>query len=303
MIRYVTFALLGANVCPRKETDLTRIWLVIYKGLDRVFFDSKRVFAMGCIVLMLGLSVLSHAEEVGPKAHVCNDDILALIYSRLGPVSHRPSFSLFQMGVRGYDKLVSDGRIENRQYLTLIDYSLSSNQRRLWVIDLECLRIRHHALVAHGRNSGNEFAVKFSNVPDSKMSSLGFFITGQTYQGKHGFSLVIEGIEPGINDNARRRAIVIHSADYATRRFADMHGRLGRSYGCPALPPYKGDRIIDLIKNRSCMFIYSPNQAYRTKTQILPRSSPDTRPLPEQRWPFTKLTPRAVSSMPCSVIR
>ena len=195
------------------------------------------------------------------------------MYAGLSPASERPSFRLFQMGVQGYARLMKDERIGNPQYLTLIDFTLSSNKQRLWVIDMEKERIRYHSLVAHGRNSGNEFAVRFSNVPESHMSSLGFFITGRTYQGKHGISLILDGIEPGINDNARKRAIVIHSAPYATRRFADMHGRLGRSYGCPTLPPEKGKQIIELIKNRSCMFIYFPDKAYLTKTQVLPQFS------------------------------
>ena len=191
------------------------------------------------------------------------------LYFRLRTTGIKPSLEVFSNGLRGYDALIQEGRLANVRYLTLIDFSLSSKERRLWVVDLENLTAVHHSLVAHGKNTGEEYALRFSNTPSSNMSSLGFFITGATYQGKHGFSLLLEGVEPGINDNARRRAIVFHPAWYATREFIDQHGRLGRSFGCPALPPAKSIDIIGTIKGRSCVFIYFPDQEYLSSSRYL----------------------------------
>ncbi len=258
---------------------MTRVCIASWTQWGHFFLNWTRLFAVGCMVLILGMAVPAIATGLVATAEtVISNDALAKVYAGLAPESERPSFRLFNLGMRGYTRLVKDDRIEKPQYLTLIDYTLSSNRRRLWVIDLEEKRIRHHSLVAHGRNSGNEFAVRFSNTPDSHMSSLGFFITGRSYQGKHGISLILDGVEPGINDNARTRAIVIHSADYATRRFAHRHGRLGRSFGCPTLPPEKGKQIIELIKDRSCVFAYFPDQVYLAKTHILPQLSPSQMP-------------------------
>ena len=131
----------------------------------------------------------------------------------------KPSYPLFSKGLSGYYSLLNEGKIQNSRYLTLIDFTLSSKERRLWVIDLENDSIAPNSLVAHGKRTGEEYAVEFSNKPKSNMSSLGFFITGSTYYGKHGLSLLLEGVEEGINDNARKRAIVIHPASYATHNF------------------------------------------------------------------------------------
>lgn len=183
-----------------------------------------------------------------------------------GPI---PSYPLFSNGMSGYCFLLKEGKIQNSRYLTLIDFALSSKKRRLWVIDLEKDSIVHYSLVAHGKNTGEEYAVRFSNKPKSNMSSLGFYITGSIYQGKHGLSLLLEGVEEGINDNARKRAIVIHPAWYATHDFVRKYGRLGRSFGCPALPPAKSAEIIDTIKGRSCLFIYHPDRKYLLTSKYL----------------------------------
>jgi hypothetical protein len=191
------------------------------------------------------------------------------LYQVLEPANIKPSYSIFCDGLTGYRNLILENKITNFRYITLIDFSLSSNTRRLWVIDLDSLRIVHHSLVSHGRNSGGEYAVRFSNTPNSYMSSIGFYLTGDTYYGKHGHSLYLEGVEEGINDNAKKRAIVMHGADYATRSFISRYGRLGRSFGCPALPPAKADQIIDTIKNRSCLFIYYPDNKYLLQSKYI----------------------------------
>ncbi len=183
-------------------------------------------------------------------------------YDSLKSLNEKPSYELFSSGLKGYSKLNSEGHISKQRYLSLIDFTLSANERRLWVIDLKTMSVVHNSLVSHGKKSGNEFALKFSNKVNSNMSSLGFYITGNTYYGKHGYSLYLDGMENGFNDKARERAIVIHSANYATWAFIKKYGRLGRSFGCPALPPKKGKDIINTMKEGSCLFIYFPSERY-----------------------------------------
>lgn len=168
-----------------------------------------------------------------------------------------PKKNIFKKALEGYFDLKQKGEIQ-KEILTIIDYSLSSNENRLWVIDLKNNIILYQLLVAHGRNSGNEFAGKFSNTPESYQSSLGFYATGETYYGKHGYSLRLDGLEHGVNSNARNRAIVVHGADYVSESFINKHGRLGRSLGCFALPQELKKEVIDVIKEQSCLFAYYP---------------------------------------------
>jgi hypothetical protein len=136
---------------------------------------------------------------------------------------------------------------------------LSSNSKRLWVIDLATNTILFQSLVAHGRNTGEEFAKSFSNSAQSFKSSLGFYATGEIYSGKHGMSLRLDGLEKGINDNARSRGVVVHGANYVSNSFIKNNKRLGRSQGCPALPEELSKEIINVIKDKSCLFIYHPS--------------------------------------------
>jgi len=124
--------------------------------------------------------------------------------------------------------------------------------------------------VAHGRNTGDEFASSFSNVVGSYKSSLGFYVTEHSIIGSHtGFSLMIDGVEKGFNDNAVKREIIIHAADYATESFIKKYGRLGRSFGCPVLPPDVNKQIIETIEGGSCLFIYNPNEDYICNSSLL----------------------------------
>lgn len=169
-----------------------------------------------------------------------------------------PNKISFTKAMEGYFKLKEKGIIQ-KDILTLVDYSLSSNENRLWVIDLKNNSILFQSLVSHGRNSGNEFAAKFSDKPESYQSSLGFYVTGETYYGKHGYSLRLDGLDKGINSNARARAIVVHGADYVSEKFAKQNGRLGRSLGCLALSQDLTKEVIDTIKDKSCLFVYYPS--------------------------------------------
>lgn len=168
-----------------------------------------------------------------------------------------PKLESFAQALNGFYKLKEQGLIK-KDILTLIDFSLPSSMKRLWVIDLATKTILFQSLVAHGRNTGEEFANSFSNAAQSLKSSLGFYSTGEVYAGKHGLSLRLDGLEKGINDNARNRGVVMHAADYVSNSFVKNNHRLGRSQGCPALPVALSKDIISTIKDKSCLFIYHP---------------------------------------------
>ena len=153
--------------------------------------------------------------------------------------------------------------------LTVIDYSLPSTERRLWVIDLAHHRILFHELVAHGEGSGEMFAVAFSNEPRSRQSSLGLFRTEDVYLGQHGESLRLEGLEPGVNDRAMERAIVMHAAAYVSPRVVTTYGRLGRSWGCPALDRTVSRQVIDRIKGGTALFAYYPDPQWLRESKFL----------------------------------
>ena len=174
-----------------------------------------------------------------------------------------PSMTSFIQALEGFERLKEKGLVK-KDILTLVDFSLSSNTKRLWVIDMASNTVLLHSLVAHGRNTGNEYATKFSNRPESNQSSLGFYATGEVYTGKHGLSLRLDGLEKGVNDNARNRAVVIHGADYVSEQFIGNHTRLGRSQGCPALPVELTSRVINIIKDKSCLYIYHPSHKAST---------------------------------------
>ncbi|MDX2165816.1 MAG: murein L,D-transpeptidase catalytic domain family protein [Deltaproteobacteria bacterium] len=153
--------------------------------------------------------------------------------------------------------------------LTVIDYSLPSSERRLWVIDLQRRRVLFNELVAHGLNSGDERAYSFSNREGSKQSSLGLFRTDETYFGRHGYSLRLSGLEPGVNDLARERAIVIHGAPYVSRAHVAVWGGVGRSWGCPALDQAVSPRVIDRIQGGSAVFAYYPDRDWLSTSPFL----------------------------------
>ncbi len=174
-----------------------------------------------------------------------------------------PNLESFTEALKGYYLLKEKGLIQ-KDILTLVDFSLSSNTKRLWVIDMATNTILYNSLVAHGRNTGEEFANSFSNSNSSFKSSLGFYATGEIYNGKHGMSLKLDGLEEGINNNARARGVVIHSASYVSNSFIKSNKRLGRSLGCPAIPAESLTGIVNTIKNKSCLFIYHPSRSLKT---------------------------------------
>lgn len=168
------------------------------------------------------------------------------------------SYQAFQAAMEAHKVLLSKRTLKNDSILTIVDFSKPSNEKRFFVIDVKNKKILHKELVAHGKNTGMLFAKNFSNIAHSLQSSLGMYLTAETYHGKHGYSLRLDGVVKGMNDKARQRAIVIHGANYVSESFAKTHGRLGRSFGCPALSYDVSTPIINTIKNQSCLFLYHP---------------------------------------------
>ena len=221
-----------------------------------------KLFPLFFVVLLMSFTSLpskSNSLKIKSKTESNSVSKNATIYNQLEANSFvLPSFDCFNLALNGFHLLKEKGLIQ-KNIITVVDFSLSSNTKRLWVIDLEKNIILFQTLVAHGRNTGEEFAKEFSNQAESFKSSIGFYATGEIYNGKHGSSLKLDGLEKGLNDNARERAVVIHGADYVSESFIRQNKRLGRSQGCPAIPVEMNAKIINVIKDKSCLFIYHPS--------------------------------------------
>ncbi|GAA4007581.1 hypothetical protein GCM10022408_19460 [Hymenobacter fastidiosus] len=180
-------------------------------------------------------------------------------YVQTGLTATGLPMNVYREALVGFYNLQQRGLVAPaKQVLTIIDFNRSSRLKRLWVVDVKQQRVLFHTLVAHGKNTGAEFASAFSNVNGSEMSSLGFYVTGNTYEGKHGLSLKLNGLEPKYNTNAASRAVVVHGANYVCEEFVQAHGRLGRSQGCPALPLNQSSAIIRAIKNGTVVYAHAP---------------------------------------------
>jgi hypothetical protein len=248
----------------------------------------KTFYAFASVIVILCASSLLTAFTVKPKEQpIVSTPIpelvavespaisssATLLYNQMGLSNYGLSADAFEKGVKGLSYLNKTGQVNNDGIITIIDFSLPSNQKRLFVIDLKNNKLLYNTYVAHGRNSGKELANKFSNNDRSYKSSLGFYATGDTYQGKHGYSLKLEGLERGINDNAESRGIVMHSAWYVNERMAQRKGYVGRSEGCPAISKSVYKTIIKQIKDGTCLFIYSPDNNYVYRSNILKQAS------------------------------
>lgn len=169
--------------------------------------------------------------------------------------------------IKGYEKLVAKGVVKNNQYITIVDFSQTSRKKRFYLIDVKNNKLVHHTFVSHGKNTGVDVAEKFSNKINSEQSSLGFYVTTETYTGKHGLSMRLAGQEKGFNDNAEARGIVVHGAAYVNANRVNSPF-MGRSQGCPALPEAEYAKVINIIKGGSVMFIYSPSDNYLQESQL-----------------------------------
>jgi hypothetical protein len=203
---------------------------------------------MAFLCLFMALSSAALAEPL-PKEQ---------LYQKLALEQRGLSKKAFDLALSGFENLLAHGKLMNSAVLSIVDFSLPSTQKRLFVINMITQELIFYDYVAHGKNSGASVAKSFSNKINSLKSSLGFFVTKNTYEGKNGLSLTIDGKEKGLNDHALARAIVIHGAPYVNENFAIQKNGIGRSWGCPAVPENISKSLIEAIKDGSCFFIYAP---------------------------------------------
>jgi hypothetical protein len=208
--------------------------------------------------LFLGLSMMAgtvRAEES--------------LVARLAAAAPAANPQVLSLATRAADCARRQGLLDGFRHLAVIDYSLPSTKPRLWVFDVAQGRLLFQELVAHGRNTGERLAERFSNVEGSKMSSLGLFQTAETYYGSNGYSLRLRGLDPGFNDNALARAIVMHGAPYVSEAIAERVGRIGRSWGCPAVRPEVARTVIDTLKGGALIFAYYPDRKWLKESPML----------------------------------
>lgn len=238
------------------------------------------IFALiiGGITVALGTSAISGPAtkrmDPAPAAAPVAAKSKAILYDSLRLDTLALSREAFSYALQGYKTLQAAGELANQRILTIIDFSLPSSKKRLFVVDMTSGKPLFNTWVSHGRNSGTDMATRFSNRNGSLQSSLGFYVTGDTYNGGNGYSLKLDGQEKGINDNALLRKIVMHGSAYVNERVIAAKGYIGRSLGCPAIPAGLTKTIINTIRNGSCLFIYSPDSNYITRSKML-APSPD----------------------------
>ncbi|HEX8040434.1 MAG TPA: murein L,D-transpeptidase catalytic domain family protein [Chryseosolibacter sp.] len=197
------------------------------------------------------------------------EDSITQLYDKMDLSSYNLDYKVFRLGMIGYYSLLREGVLENKDLLTIIDFALPSTQKRFFTLDLKNLKVKYNTYVAHGKNTGENLAKKFSNIPQSNQSSLGFYVTGETYVGSKGYSLRLDGMEKMFNGNIRDRAVVVHGADYVSESWIARYGRLGRSQGCPALPKGISHEVIDAIKDKAAIFTYYPDAFYLNSSKYL----------------------------------
>jgi len=197
------------------------------------------------------------------------EDSLQHIYSAIGLANYDLSYEVFKYGMIGYYSLRQQGVLSNKKLLSIIDFSKSSTKKRFYTIDLDKHQVKYYTYVSHGKNTGEDVAKAFSNIIHSNQSSLGFYITAETYVGSKGYSLKLDGVEKGFNDNLRERAVVMHEAEYVSEYWIKHYGRLGRSQGCPALPKGIAKEVIDDIKNHTAIFAYYDDKTYLSASPYL----------------------------------
>lgn len=208
-------------------------------------------------------------SSVAAASTVATAEATALsIYERLELDKLGLSVNAMKYAYKGYEQLREKGVLPNSDVLTVVDFSQSSRKKRMYIIDLKNDKVLFNTYVAHGKNSGLDYADKFSNTPESLQSSLGFYVTKGTYFGKHGLSLRLSGQEKGWNDNAEERAVVVHGANYIGDHRVNS-AYMGRSFGCPAVPQEYAEKVINLLKDGTCLFIYHPSSRYEQESTLL----------------------------------
>ncbi|WP_394244478.1 murein L,D-transpeptidase catalytic domain family protein [Vibrio astriarenae] len=209
----------------------------------------KFVHILVWAVLAMPLAVFASTSNKQTEQQATTESLIKETYNKVG-LKGQLDFEVYRDAYIAYDS----AKDRRKSLLTIIDYSRPSTEKRFFVIDLDKQELLYNTYVSHGVNSGGKTATKFSNVVNSRKTSLGTFLTDDTYYGGNGYSLRLDGLSKGKNDRARERYIVVHGADYATESFIKQNGYLGRSWGCPALPPELARDIIDLIKDGSVIY-------------------------------------------------
>ena len=212
------------------------------------------------VILAAGAMAVVRADATPVAAHA--SEWSAATLSSLDP-------DVFDLAMRATTCAVKSGDVANPSTLTVIDYSKPSTEKRLWVFDLRGHALLYRELVAHGQGSGDNLATRFSNEPETHRSSIGLYVTEDTYVGKNGYSLRLSGLDRGFNDHALERAIVMHGAPYVSDEFAKAQGRLGRSWGCPALREGIAREVIDRVKGGGVLFAYYPDPDWLKKSKYL----------------------------------
>jgi L,D-transpeptidase catalytic domain len=237
-------------------------------------YIGKKTVAPAVISTVVAATVSNNARMVTTAAaksmelrYVINES--ALIYSHMDLEKDGLSEKAFEYAWRGYHNLVKQGSIRNTNVLSICDFSQSSCSKRMYVIDLQHKKLLYQTYVAHGQNSGSEYAASFSNDQDSYKSSLGFYVTQKTYYGRNGLSLHLNGVDKGYNDKALKRNIVLHGSAYVGDQYLQNFGTLGTSLGCPAIPAAISSRIIRKVKDGSCFFIYHPTSDYLDHSPVI----------------------------------
>ncbi|HTR30360.1 MAG TPA: murein L,D-transpeptidase catalytic domain family protein [Puia sp.] len=216
-----------------------------------------------------GTPVRTHSSAAKAAREAALAEEVTILYEQFNLQEIGLTKKAFHYALKGYHYLLDHHWLNNPNILSICDMSQSSRNKRLYVLDMENKTVVVNTYVAHGRASGGEFARSFSNSPSSRKSSLGFYVTEDTYYGSNGLSLRIKGMERGFNDRAFGRGIVVHGSEYVGPDFLQMNQFCGRSYGCPAVPADESENIIDLIKEGSCLFIYYPTPKYIVRSKIL----------------------------------
>lgn len=216
-------------------------------------------------------AAMPHSDPATLKRKMMNVKLMRFnqvaynLYSNMQLQDSGLRFEVFHKALTGYYNMRHNNEVSGKPYITIVDFTKSSNEKRLWVVDVEKKELLFNTYVSHGRNSGNEFAENFSNENESFMSSIGFYMTEGTYIGKHGLSLKLNGLDEGYNTNAKDRYIVMHGAEYASEAFIKQAGRLGRSLGCPAIPMEEHEDIIDTVKGGTAMYIHAAQDKYTSQ--------------------------------------
>ena len=225
---------------------------------------SKLLLVFISVLLILTFKAFSTAKPKKIQPAPIGDELRVLSHK-----ANNIDPKTLKLALNAYHKAAQEGLVKN-PYLTVIDYSKASNQKRMWVIDMAHHSVPFNTYVAHGKNSGLTTASRFSNQNGSHETSLGVFLTQQSYMGGHvGYALGLHGLEKGFNDNAGRRAVVVHGASYVNENFIKHNGRAGRSWGCPSIPTTLAKPLINAIKNGSVLFAYYPDYSWLSHSKFL----------------------------------